>query len=295
MSLLQMAGVQKKFFRKKVLEGVDLALEPGEILGLVGENGAGKTTTMNIILGLEHPEAGEALLFGEPCGKDIPERRLKIGFVSETVFTPSYFNVSRAIKFHSSFYPDWDDNYCSELMDRFSLDPEAGLYNMSRGELARLDLLLALSHRPPLLLLDEITAGLDALVRHELILHLRELVTDDDISIFFATNMLHDLEKLATRIAFLYKGKVIIDAPVDDILDLYVKLTFESKDGFGQFPDEVAVTRLSDHEGHHVVLKKEDYEGLKDRPEVAALSPRVSRTDLESAFVFLSREKRESE
>ena len=92
MSVIRLSGIHKRFGRLEVLRGLDLEVAEGDIFGLIGENGTGKTTTIKIILGLEHPQKGEARVFGEDCGKDLPRLRQDIGFVSETVFFPDYMN-----------------------------------------------------------------------------------------------------------------------------------------------------------------------------------------------------------
>jgi ABC-2 type transport system ATP-binding protein len=291
--MIETIGLHKRFGKRKVLDGLDLTVAEGDIFGFIGENGAGKTTTVKILMGLEHPQAGTARVLGADCSEDIAATRARIGFASETVFPPGHLTVAEAVRFHSRFYPSWDEPYAQSLLKTFALDPKAVFRQLSRGQQARVKLLLAFAQRPALLIIDEVTAGLDALARHDLVGQLKELIAAGGSTIFFATNLLYDLEKVATKVALLEDGKAALTASVAEMTNTFRRISFRSLDALALLPAEAVRDKSFDETGAHVVMAAADWEAMRANPGVAAFSPTVSPLDLESAFVHLVRRDRE--
>jgi len=295
LSVIKLSGLYKRFGKLEVLKGLDLNVEEGDIFGLIGENGAGKTTTIKILLCLEHPQKGTAEIFGQNCSSDIDELRKEIGFVSETVFSPDYLTVRESIDFHKQFYPSWDDKYSDKLLDIFDLSPDVKVSTLSRGQYARLKLILAFSSRPRLLIIDEITAGLDALARHDLIIHLKEIISEENSTIFFATNLLYDLEKLATKIAFLEDGKISFVSSVPDIVNKFSKVSFRNFDALDIISEEIIVDKIFDNKGAHIIIESKNDDSLQSDEKIAAFEPLFSGLDLESTFVYLVKSRKGSD
>jgi ABC-2 type transport system ATP-binding protein len=153
----------------KALDSVSLYLPPGAVYGLVGANGAGKTTLIKHVLGLLRAESGEVRVFGRDPVADPVGVLARIGYLSEENDLPDWMRVDELIRYSRAFYPTWEDAYAEELRRAFALDPEARIKSLSKGQKARAGLLVALAHRPALLLLDEPSSGLDPVVRRDIL------------------------------------------------------------------------------------------------------------------------------
>src|SRR2546426_4117228 len=168
-AVVAITGLSRRFGAKTVLNEVSLYVPRGCVFGLVGENGAGKTTLIKHILGLLRAEAGTVRVFGmDPVAEPVAVLA-RIGYLSEENDLPGWMGVDELIRYTSAFYPKWDDAYAEELRRAFALDPAAKIKDLSRGQKARMGLLIALAHRPELLVLDEPSSGLDPIVRRDIL------------------------------------------------------------------------------------------------------------------------------
>jgi ABC-2 type transport system ATP-binding protein len=192
-------------------------VQKGTVFGLVGENGAGKTTLIRHILGLLRPQAGRVRVFGmDPVAE--PERVLaRIGYLSEDRDLPNWARIRELMRFTSSFYPTWDHAYAEELREMLALDPDARVRNLSRGERAKAGLLIALAYRPDLLLLDEPSAGLDALVRRHILAAVIRTVADEGRTVIFSSHLLDEVERVADNIAMIDSGRIVLSGTLDRV------------------------------------------------------------------------------
>lgn len=214
----EMAGVRKAF-RFFTLEGVSLALEHGQILGLVGPNGAGKSTTIRLLMGLLAPQAGSIRLLGhEMPGSQVAAKR-DVGFVSDDMRLLPHATLQWHMDFVAGIYPGWDAAYAATLLKRFSLHAGQTAKGLSSGEQAKALLLLALARRPRLLVLDEPTAGMDPVARQELMTEFMDVLRDDSRSILFSSHNTVDVERISDRIAFIDRGRVVADSDKEDYLE----------------------------------------------------------------------------
>ncbi len=154
-SVISISNVSRRFGAKLALDNVSLEVTAGQVLGLVGANGAGKTTLIKHILGLLQPAGGSVRVFGLDPVEDPPGVLGRIGFLSEDRDLPAWMRVEELMRYSRAFYPRWDADYADALRRQFQLDPAARIKHLSRGELAKIGLLVALAHRPELLVLDE--------------------------------------------------------------------------------------------------------------------------------------------
>ena len=224
--VIELAGVEKafKYFR---LSGVHLRLEAGQITGFVGPNGAGKSTTIRLLMGMLRQDRGEIRVLGRSMPDDQAAAKRDIGFVSEDMRLYGGATLGWHLRFVASARPGWDPAYAALLLRRFNLHPEQPIKALSHGERVKATLLLALAHRPRLLLLDEPTTGLDPVARHEVLAELMDAVQDERRAILFSSHNTHDVEQVSDAITFLDRGRVIDSKDKETFLDCWRRLHLE--------------------------------------------------------------------
>ena len=207
----------RKAYPRFSLGPCDLRVERGKILGLIGPNGAGKSTLLRILMGLVRADAGEVGVLGGLMPADERWIKARVGFVSEDMALYG----AKTLRWHMSLVADlhegWDPARAEALAVTLGLDPDQRIRGLSRGQHVKAMLLLALARRPEVLVLDEPTAGLDPLVRHEVIRLLRAL-RDGRQAIVFSSHHGEDVSALADDVAFVYRGRIIEEAPVGSLL-----------------------------------------------------------------------------
>jgi ABC-2 type transport system ATP-binding protein len=225
MNVLEAQGLRKVFGEHPAVDGLDLAVPGGSILGFLGRNGAGKTTTIRMLLGFLKPAAGEARLLGVPViGPDSTAHlRRRIGFVSENKDLYPYMTVEQIIRFTRPFFPGWRTDLERRYLELFTLPPRRKVSALSKGMRTSLMLLLAMSHAPELLLLDEPTDGLDPLVSGLLLRELAALQAEG-ATIFFSSHQLAEVEQIADHVAIIDRGRTVIAGSLDDLKLQYQRL-----------------------------------------------------------------------
>lgn len=206
------------------LEGVDLAVNEGEVVGFVGQNGAGKSTTIKALLGLIRVDGGEGSVLGTPSdeltrasGAATKER---VGVVFDTVSLPGHLRVADVGRIYASAFASWDAHRFSQLTRDLGLDPKKAVKDLSRGMGMKLSLACALAHDPQVLILDEATAGLDPMARDEALERLRDFVAQPGHAILMSSHITSDLERIADRIVCIDAGRIVFDLEKDAITDL---------------------------------------------------------------------------
>ena|GEM_PF-441376 len=208
---LRINGLTKRY-QDFALENFNLSLQEGSCVGLIGENGAGKSTLIKSILGLVRLDGGQVQLFGGGSiieGSDLI--REHVGYVPEDQILYEWMTIRQTIKFYSAFYRSWDLQRSTQLLRLFHLTENQKVAHLSKGMKVKLLLVLALSHQPSVLLLDEPTGGLDPLAKDELIDYLEQIRKDQPrLAILISSHILSDIEVLATEIAILREGRLIL-------------------------------------------------------------------------------------
>ena len=199
----------KRYGRDVALDGVDLRVPEGAVFALVGVNGAGKSTTLRLLMNIEQPDAGVAEVFGLETTSHGPDARARIGYVPERheVGYP-WMTCARLVEHVAAYYPAWDHTYASELASALDLRMDRTVGSLSKGDARRLQLSLAMAHRPPLLLLDEPTDGLDPIVRQRVLALLAEHLADHPTTVLITTHHLHEVESLADHVGVLRAGRL---------------------------------------------------------------------------------------
>ena len=220
---VQFAGVSKKY-PHFALENIDLELPTGSIMGFIGANGAGKSTTIRILMGLVHQDCGSVQVLGHPMPSDQAAAKLDIGFVSEDMRLYGPATLAWHMDFLRPIYPRWDQSYADKLVQRFDLKPQQKIKGLSHGQRVKAALLLALSRRPRLLVLDEPTTGLDPVARHEVLQELMAVLADEDRTILFSSHNTLDVEQISDQITFIDRGRIIDSDDKEAFLDRWRRL-----------------------------------------------------------------------
>lgn len=240
--VVQVEGLHRQFRQKVALDDVTLDIPSGCVYGLVGENGAGKTTLLKHILGLYKPQQGTVKVFGMSPVEQSVEVLGQVGYLSEDRSLPTWMSIAELLNYTAAFYPTWDTSYAKELLETFELNERQKVNTLSRGQKARVGLLLALSYRPTLLVLDEPSSGLDAIVRRDILAAIIRTVADDGRTVVFSSHLLDEVQRVSDRFAMLHHGKLLISGDLNETLAAHERLTFRFREPLAELP--IATTTL---------------------------------------------------
>jgi ABC-2 type transport system ATP-binding protein len=235
---LETRGVAKHYPPDVVaLDGLDLQVPTGAVYVLVGPNGAGKSTTIRTLLDLVRADRGTASVVGIDPAKQPALARAQIGYVPEVVDTAyGWLTVRGLLKHHAAFYHAWDQAYAEALCRRLGLRMDERFRALSKGNARRVALVTALAHRPPVLLLDEPTDGLDPLAREDFGALLVEHMADAPTTVLWSTHHVHEAERLADHVGVLRNGRLLLQAPVDAVRHGLRRYRAEVPDGWTDAP-----------------------------------------------------------
>jgi len=217
----------KKNYKEFELGSIDLTLPKGYITGIIGPNGAGKSTTIKIIMNMVKADSGDVSVFGLDYKKSEKDIKNRIGYVGEEQYFYSDKTVAWTGKFVSQYYTDWNENYFKKLLSDFNLSPTKKTKELSKGMKVKLSLALALAHNPELIILDEPTAGLDPVVRRELLDLLIDIVKIEKKSVIISSHITDDIARIADFVAFMIDGKIRIFRDKDELLSSWKKIHFK--------------------------------------------------------------------
>jgi ABC-2 type transport system ATP-binding protein len=210
-------GLTKRYGRITAVDDVELMVPAGGFYLLIGPNGAGKTTTFRLLLGMMKPDAGHAEIGGVRCGPD-SAARAHIGYVPELHAMPyAWLRVRDLIAHHAAYYPSWDSSYAARLADGLEVRMDRKYSRLSKGEGRRVQLLLALAHRPPLLMLDEPTDGLDPVARDTVQAMLAEHIAESPTTVIVATHLVYEMERFADHVGVLRSGRLVRQVPRSEL------------------------------------------------------------------------------
>ena len=199
------------------LDNVSFAVPKGSVCGFIGQNGAGKTTTIRIMLDVIRADSGKIKLFGEDIKGNAPRLREDIGVVYDEMGFHEFMTGKDINIMMKHIYKNWDEKVFFDYLKRFSLPSKKKCGDFSRGMRMKLQIAVALSHNAKLLVMDEPTAGLDPIVRNEILDIFREFVIEEDHSIFISSHITGDLEKIADEVVFIDGGKVFLQGEIGSI------------------------------------------------------------------------------
>ena len=211
----------KKYSSVFTLGEIDLTIPKGEIIGLIGENGAGKTTLIKSILGIINPSSGSVKIFDKDLTTNELEIKENVGVVLDNMFFPEIMNAHDIEISMQGIFKNWDSSLFHKYLTDFNLPENQPLKLLSKGMRKKLEIAVALSHHPKLLILDEPTSGLDPVVRNEILDIFLNFIQDEEHTILLSTHITSDLEHIADEIIFIDKGKVVLNKNRDELLDNY--------------------------------------------------------------------------
>ena len=264
MEAIQTEKLTKYYGKVRGIADLDLSVKEGECFGFIGPNGAGKSTTIRTLLGLITPTSGRASLLGRDIREDNHVIRRDIGYLpSEAVFYP-HMKVADVLRFSADLRKKDCTAEASRLCERLQLDPSRKADELSFGNRKKLAIVCALESKPPLLILDEPTGGLDPLMQHEFFEILRER-NREGATVFFSSHVLSEIQRICSRTAVIRDGRIAASGSVEDLAKSSAK--------------RVSVSGLFDREG---------LEGIRDYREEGDTASFLYNGDLQALLTRLA-------
>jgi ABC-2 type transport system ATP-binding protein len=280
--IIDIRGLAKRFGSKRVMESVSLQVGKGQVFAFLGRNGAGKTTTIRTLLGLLKPDAGQVSVLGLDPSRDAIEIRRRVGYLAEDQAMFGWMRVREILSFLAPFYPTWDRDLAGRLLKQFDLPPHAHIRHLSKGQNVRLGLLLALAHRPELVILDDPTLGLDPIMRKEF---LRDVVTHlqgGGVTVFFSSHLLYEVEPVADSVAILDRGRIVRQAATEELRE-DVKLLVLSAEQYEKVRPLPGVLDVKNH-GREAAVVAEGARAALAACAAAGVQPEVVGLNLDEIF-----------
>jgi ABC-2 type transport system ATP-binding protein len=288
---IEIRGLVKKYPLFQ-LGPLDLTVPCGAIYGLIGPNGAGKTTAIDMIFGMGRNDAGTIRVLGLDHRADEVALKQRAAYVSPDLNFQVWGKVGRAIRFVRGFYPVWDDDYCAELMKAFHLRDNDRIITLSFGAKTKLSLLLALSRRPEILILDEPTTGLDAVSKQQVFGELLKAVEDGRRTVLISSHGLSDIERFADHIGMIKNGRLLLEGRTDEIVDRYRLAEFFTNNG-STLPspgtEGFMILKWNENRWHALLDRQSGAEKWLEAQGAQQIS--LTRLTLEDLFVALFKEE----
>ncbi|HWS52505.1 MAG TPA: ABC transporter ATP-binding protein [Pyrinomonadaceae bacterium] len=284
----------RTFGKFEAVRDVDLKVTRGTVFGLLGVNGAGKSTIIKMIVGHLRPTSGRISVLGRTLEKDLIDVRRRVAYVSENRYLYEWMTVEESVRFTRAFHDNWDERKAADLLRRFSLPPDKKVRQLSRGNRARLCLMLALSFNPELIILDEPTSGLDPIVRRDFIENIVSEIADEGKTVLFSSHIVDEVERVADYVGIINDGELLLTSSLDDIKASYKRVRYGTN---GTRPELSGVPGLLMVENgrHEQVLTVKGFgdEVLGALGARGVANPEVLPISLEDIFVNTVRAERE--
>ena len=280
MDVLSIQNLNKNY-EKFALKNVSFSMQQGTIMGFIGRNGAGKTTTLKALLNYVHAESGTIKVFGEEFFDNESLIKQKVGFVSGGINYYPKKKLMTITEVTKRFYKEWNESAYEAYLERFHLDPEKKVDELSEGMKVKYQLALALSHHAELLIFDEPTSGLDPVSRDDLLDLFITLVEEENVSILFSTHITSDLEKCAKYITYIKNGEILASSDMKSFLDTY-RLVKGSSEQFTNAISKKLISFKKHSDGFCGLIRTEN---LPIDGDVEILP-----ADLESIMIYIEKE-----
>lgn len=220
MNSIEISNLQKNY-KNFSLTIDELNIKTGFITGFIGPNGSGKTTTIKSLFGMIKPDFGKIKIFNTDITKDTKTKE-DIAYVGDESGFLEESKLSSIHKIISKFYPNWDEELYKKYIKKFNINESKSYKDLSKGQKKQFELIMALSHHPKLLIMDEPTSSLDPIIRNEFLELIQEHMEIDNMTVFYSTHITTDLDKCADYIVMIYNGKILLKGEKDNILNNHV-------------------------------------------------------------------------
>ena len=284
-AVVDVTSLEVRYGTAVALDGVTLRVEPGSVYALLGRNGAGKSSLVRCLLGHRKPSAGRIELFGHDSWRSRREVMDLLGVVPEEPDAPPSMSARQLGRFSARLYPHWETEGYLARLRRFEVPLDTAFGRLSKGEKAQVMLSLALASRPRLLVLDDPTLGLDAVARRALYEELVVELADRELTVLFTSHDLPGIESIATGVAVLHAGRLLLDEPLEDLKQRYRRLAFGRVEGRGD-RDRDGSDLLAGMEPLEVKARGRGIEALVARFDESAFERLRSTPDVEGLEVW---------
>lgn len=293
--MIQVKGLCKGYGTQDgyVVQDINMKVEKGTIHGLIGHNGSGKTTIIKCLAGIFPADAGEVLIDGEMVYNNVPAKS-KVGYVADTNQMFRNYRMKRIAKFYQDVYSDFSMEDYKRLAHVFLVDPNKKVSQMSKGQQMRASFVLNMARHPEVMILDEPTAGLDAMAKKELLDCLVSAVENDNMTVLISSHHLSELEKVCDTITVINQGRVQIEDTIDEVTGQIVKyqLVFTSGAPSELYAREDVCHMSNVGSVYTVVLQKRDAGFEEAMKALGASLVEEMPVGLEESFIYMNKKNK---
>lgn len=289
-TIIECRNLTHYYGKRLIYENLSFGVPQGRILGLLGKNGTGKTTTINILSGYLKPRSGRCCIFGEDIQSMDPRTRQRIGLLIEGHVQYAFMSIAQIERFYAPFYPRWNRAAYYELMEKLHVAPGQRISRMSCGQRSQVALGLILAQNPDLLVLDDFSLGLDPGYRRLFIEYLREYAKAENKTVFLTSHIIQDMERLIDDCILLDYGRILLQQPVDTLLDTVRRYTFTMA-APGPLPEDPRIfhpSLLRDQAELFSFLSEPEVRNILQTQNVPFSDLQTHRVNLEDAFIGLT-------
>ena len=275
------------------IQDLSLTVPTGAVYGFLGPNGSGKTTTIRLLLGLLRANRGRIEVLGHDIPRQTPIALGRTGYVPERPHVYPSLTVAEAMRFHAAFHARWDEPWARDLAATFMLRSDARVGTLSKGEMGKLMMLLALAQRPDLLVLDEPTDGLDPVVRRDMLESVLGYVAEHGATVFISSHLVHELERICDWVGVMDRGRLVAELPMQTFKDGIKRLRVAGAPAQLTSAPFVLLKRDRGHDATEDWIVRGWQPGMQSYIEGSGASVReVIDLDLEDGFVEMLRAAR---
>jgi ABC-2 type transport system ATP-binding protein len=278
---IRVEGVRKQFRDSEVLKGVSFEVQPGQTFAFLGRNAAGKTTTIRMLLGLLAPDAGSVSVLGiNPQTNPLAVRR-RVGYLAEDQRMFGWMTVAEIVRFIAPFYDAWDQSLADRYLQQFELPRKTKIKHLSKGQNVRLGLVLALAHRPEVVILDDPVLGLDPIMRKEFNRDLIAHLQGEGRTVLYSSHLLYEVEPVADAVGILHHGEIVRQGSTEELRDEVKRLLVPAA-VFGRLPGLKVLDVATD--GERTALTVDDAQRAITALHEIGIEPEIVDLNLDEIF-----------